>query len=189
MTPDQLRALADALLPMAAAPCFDGIDIERAAAYLRALADAQPVTWIAHNLTTGHVKWTTDRCRARGWTRSVNLRVKPLYAHPAPAVPQAEPIADSDADYWLRNRRPILDAIERAGFVLMSNASGFWLHPRGTTDAQAEPKREPLTDERIASVCLSYRHDFGLLSGDEQAGLMLEARAWERAFRKEWQHD
>ena len=52
---------------------------------------------------------------------------------------------------------------------------------------QAEPKREPLTDERIASVCLSYRHDFGLLSGDEQAGLMLEARAWERAFRKEWQ--
>lgn len=52
---------------------------------------------------------------------------------------------------------------------------------------QDEPKREPLTDERIASVCLSYRHDFGLLSGDEQAGLMLEARAWERAFRKEWQ--
>lgn len=91
MTPDELRALADALLPMAAAPCFDGIDVERAAAYLRALADAQPVAWIAHNLTTGHVKWTTDRCRARGWTRSVNLRVKPLYAHPAPAAPQAEP--------------------------------------------------------------------------------------------------
>jgi hypothetical protein len=54
-------------------------------------------------------------------------------------------------------------------------------------DEQAEPKRGPLTDERIASVCLSYRHDFGLLSGDEQTGLMLEARAWERAFRKEWQ--
>lgn len=43
MTPDELRALADALLPMAAAPCFDGIDVERAAAYLRAQADARPV--------------------------------------------------------------------------------------------------------------------------------------------------
>lgn len=88
MTPDELRALADALLPMAAAPCFDGIDVERAAAYLRAQADARPVAWIARNLTTGRVKWTTDRCRARGWTRDANLRVRLLYAHPAPAVPQ-----------------------------------------------------------------------------------------------------
>lgn len=61
--------------------------VDAAIRHLRAQADAQPVAWIAHNLTTGHVKWTTDRCRARGWTRSVNLRVKPLYAHPAPAVP------------------------------------------------------------------------------------------------------
>lgn len=39
MNPDELRALADTLLPMAAAPCFDGIDVERAAAYLRAQAE------------------------------------------------------------------------------------------------------------------------------------------------------
>ncbi len=57
----------------------------------------------------------------------------------APAAPQAAPMADSDADYWLRNRQSILDGIERAGFMLMSNASGFWLHPRGKTDAQAGP--------------------------------------------------
>lgn len=84
MTPDELRALADALDRLKFR--CDGIDdaclVEDAADYLRACADAEPVTWIAHNLTTGHVKWTTDRCRARGWTRSVNLRVKPLYAHP-----------------------------------------------------------------------------------------------------------
>lgn len=169
MTPNELRALAEALDRLKFR--CDGIDdaclVEDAADYLRACADAEPVTWIAHNLTTGHVKWTTDRCRARGWTRSVNLRVKPLYAHPAPAVPQAEPIADSDADYWLRNRQAILDAIERAGFVLMSNASGFWLHPRGTTDAQAEPKREPLSDEqieipdylRLQIACTAAAHD------------------------------
>ena len=83
--------------------------------------------------------WISDVCR---WLRD----------GPPAAAPQAEPIADSDADYWLRNRQAILDAIERAGFVLMSNASGFWLHPRGTTDAQAEPKREPLTVRRILEI-------------------------------------
>lgn len=200
MTSDELRALADALEPMAKAPRFEDFDVPAFCAWVRAQADAQPVAWIARNLTTGRVKWTTDRCRARGWTRDANLRVKLLYAHPAPAVPagwqlvpveptpemlsavgmmdgydwhapgcspdadhanwysamiaaapaapQAESMADSDADYWLRNRQAILDAIERAGFMLMSNASGFWLHPRGTTDAQAEP----LSDERIAEI-------------------------------------
>jgi hypothetical protein len=68
---------------------------------------------------------------------------------------QVEPIADSDADYWLRNRQAILDAIERAGFMLMSNASGFWLHPRGKIDAQAKPKREPLSDEQMRAVLIA----------------------------------
>lgn len=36
-------------------------------------------------------------------------------------------IGGSDADYWLRHRQAILDAIRRDGFVLMSNACGFWL--------------------------------------------------------------
>ena len=48
-------------------------------------------------------------------------------------------------------------------------------------------RRKPLSDAQLASVCLSYRHDFGLLDAAEQARLMLEARDWERAFRKEWQ--
>lgn len=87
MTPDELRALADALEPMARAPRFEDFDVPAFCAWVRAQADAQPVAWIARNLTTGRVKWTTDRCRARGWTRDANLRVKLLYAHPAPAVP------------------------------------------------------------------------------------------------------
>lgn len=85
MNPDELSALADAL----SVPHRDlaTVDVIRAADYLRAQADALPVAWIARNLTTGRVKWTTDRCRARGWTRDANLRVRLLYAHPAPAVP------------------------------------------------------------------------------------------------------
>ena len=42
-----------------------------------------------------------------------------------------------------------------------------------------------LTDEQIASVCLSYRHDFGLLPDEDKRRLMFEAREWERAFAKE----
>lgn len=43
MKPDDLRALADALEPMAQAPRFVGRDIPAFCAYLRAQADAQPV--------------------------------------------------------------------------------------------------------------------------------------------------
>ena len=72
MTPTELRAPADALLPMAAAPCFDGIDIERAAAYLRAQADAQPVAEVQ---SAGAILF-----------EPLPLGTK-LYTRPAPAVP------------------------------------------------------------------------------------------------------
>jgi chromosome segregation ATPase len=51
------------------------------------------------------------------------------------------------------------------------------------TEQSSELRR--LTNAQIASVCLSYRHDFGLLTDHQQSGLMFEAREWERAFRKE----
>lgn len=41
------------------------------------------------------------------------------------------------------------------------------------------------TDEQVASVCLSYRHDFGLLDPVEQQRLMMQARAWLQA----WGHE
>lgn len=44
MTPDQLRALADAL--DGCTPYRDSASVYQAAAYLRACADAQPVAWI-----------------------------------------------------------------------------------------------------------------------------------------------
>jgi len=38
------------------------------------------------------------------------------------------------------------------------------------------------TDELINNMCLSYRHDFGLMTEKEQASLRFEAREWYRAI-------
>lgn len=43
----------------------------------------------------------------------------------------------------------------------------------------------PLSESQIASACLSYRHDFGLLDSDKQKVLILEAKEWYRAFGKQ----
>lgn len=41
------------------------------------------------------------------------------------------------------------------------------------------------TDEQVASACLSYRHDFGLLPEDERKTVMFQAREWLHAWQKE----
>ena len=43
----------------------------------------------------------------------------------------------------------------------------------------------PLTDAQIINACYSYRHDFGLLTTQEQESLIFQAREWEHAFSKE----
>jgi hypothetical protein len=40
----------------------------------------------------------------------------------------------------------------------------------------------PLTDRDLASACLSYRHDFGLMDETNRGLLMFQAREWARAF-------
>ena len=140
MTPNELRALAEALDRLKFR--CDGIDdaclVEDAADYLRACADAEPVTWIAHNLTTGHVKWTTDRCRARGWTRSVNLRVKPLYAHPAPAVP---------AGWKLVPVEPTPEMLGAGSYAVdLHSHSPIGVYAAMLAAAPVPPQREPAHD-------------------------------------------
>lgn len=41
------------------------------------------------------------------------------------------------------------------------------------------------TDAQVASACMSYRHDFGLLSDDERKTVMFQAREWLHAWQKE----
>lgn len=61
-----------------------------------------------------------------------------------------------------------------------------WKLPIGTKLYTApQPSCQPLTDAQIASACLSYRHDFGLLSKQEQESIIFKAREWERALGKE----
>jgi hypothetical protein len=52
------------------------------------------------------------------------------------------------------------------------------------TDRENVSEWKP-TDAQVASACLSYRHDFGLLPSLEQDVLMWRAREWLRAWQKE----
>ena len=54
---------------------------------------------------------------------------------------------------------------------------------RGFRDGVASVAR--FTDAQIASVCMSFRHDFGLLDDANKAQLVDDARSWEYAFAKE----
>lgn len=56
---------------------------------------------------------------------------------------------------------------------------------REALEPASQPARQPLTDKQIASACFSYRHDFGLLSKQEQESIIFQAREWERALEKE----
>ena len=98
MDANELRALADAL-DDCDPPYYESspqinrsLDacIAKAADYLRAQADAQPVAWLRPE------NRVEEECTAR--TRISIGKIcppigtwQPLYAHPAPAVPQAEP--------------------------------------------------------------------------------------------------
>lgn len=56
-----------------------------------------------------------------------------------------------------------------------------WQQARAALEAQPA-KRGPLTDEQLASACLSYRHDFGLMNDMQRAALMAQAAQWARVF-------
>jgi hypothetical protein len=49
-------------------------------------------------------------------------------------------------------------------------------------EALAEQPAQPLTDADYYNACLSYRHDFGLMSGEDRQKLVFEAKEWARAF-------
>jgi hypothetical protein len=52
-----------------------------------------------------------------------------------------------------------------------------------TKQNEKKEKQEP-TDEQIDSACLSYRHDFGLLSVGVQDYIRFQAREWAAALAK-----
>jgi hypothetical protein len=57
----------------------------------------------------------------------------------------------------------------------------------GELEAEVARLREVTpTDNQVASACLSYRHDFGLMDKPARDGLMWQAKEWLHAWRKEF---
>jgi len=159
MTPDQLRALADALRKMRwhLMSIDDACDLEHAADYLLACADEKPVAWRVE------VRWT-DTSRDRGrWRKyadyateksalssqqrfanpgDIESRVRSLYLHPAPAAPQAEPPRQAGQEISL-------GALMREQRQSRIVAGAF---PDGNPAAKAmiaqTPQAEPVSDPR-----------------------------------------
>ena len=181
MSPDELRALAKALNHMGLAPCKEAAD------YLRACADAQPVGWMHPD---GRVvpTATMDQAYRDGGAMQSSLRdyTIPLYAAPVP--PQAAPVPPQAEPSQLAGQEISLGALMREQRQSRIVAGAY---PDGNPNAgammaqtpQAWPQREPLSDGQLASVCLSYRHDFGLLDKYERDCIVNEARRWADAFR------
>lgn len=56
--------------------------------------------------------------------------------------------------------------------------------PEDCLDTAPMAGSEPLTEQQIASACLSYHHGFGLMTEIEKSLLMRVARDWERALSR-----
>jgi len=127
MTNDELRALADALEPMAKAPRFEDMDVPAFCRWLRAQADAQPVAWVD----------VTDSYEGPYIFHGKELLPAgrhDLYTRPAPAAPQPEP-----------KRPAFLDEIDRAKEHVASWPQ--WMKDATVSAAATllvtEPKRDP----------------------------------------------
>lgn len=111
----------------------------RAAAAREALAalasepQAEPVATLTISVDGST---TTIDCDWGAAVRHWPVGTYPLYTHPAPPVEQpAAPDLNSVQLFWIENRTKILDGIDAAGYVLMSNQDGFWLMKKGSPAA------------------------------------------------------
>ena len=147
MTNDELRALADALEPMARAPRFEDFDVPAFCAWVRACADAKPVGYVTAN---GLRSLRQDDATVLLYAHDYLIRPDhvALYTYPAPAAPQAEPI---DPHMIVADDRFPDEQAEPSD-----------------DNEQAEPKREPNPDEVICPAC---NHQFRAIPENVQAQL------------------
>lgn len=87
-----------------------------------------------------------------------------------------------DAEDWIRRLHAELETL-RAGYEAARLEIESLRASHG--QAPAQPVVPAFTEAQIASACLSYRHDFGLLGETDRKSMMWIARQWERAFAKE----
>ena len=84
--------------------------------------------WHIPRYGKGYSEWAEDKGRY-AWDLTEELwaawQARAALSHPS--TPQTE-VAGTVEQYWMDNRGKILDAIEAAGFRLLSNSQGFWLN-------------------------------------------------------------
>ena len=177
MTPDELRALADALEPMARAPRFEDFDVPGFCEWVRACADAEPVGYVTAN---GLRSLRQDDATVLLYAHDYLIRPDhvALYTHPAPAAPQAEQPIDLDAVAMQQMRQAAAESTwmpaEYSGDDWISDVCR-WLRdgpPQAEPidphmivaddrfpDEQAEPKRDqPLLDLLAVIHCDGGHH-------------------------------
>lgn len=72
-----------------------------------------------------------------------------------------------EPDYWL-------------GYGLQAHTEKPF---EGATPLYTTPQqRKPLTDADYVNACMSYRHDFGLMTQEQRDKLLFTAKEWARAF-------
>lgn len=169
MTPDELRALADALEPMAKAPRFEDFDVPAFCAWVRAQADAQPVPDVPAGWKLVPVEPTPEMLD-EGCDVDARAEVIKKYA--------AMPV--------IRNPENCCSCGEVLAVQYRAMLAAAPAVP------QAEPKREPLSEEQMRAVLITEARriaaqagekDLDSLTVDEEmlAQVMLAGRAVERA--------
>ena len=66
-------------------------------------------------------------------------------------------------------------------------ASGlrYWSEPDNRHEVAlytTPQQRKPLTDADYVNACMSYRHDFGLMTQEQRDKLLFTAKEWARAY-------
>jgi hypothetical protein len=74
-----------------------------------------------------------------------------------------------------------IEALNQKAMHLIDENQRLRAELKCNTPPAAQPA-VPLTEKCLASACLSYRHDFGLMDETDRGLLMFQAREWARAF-------
>ena len=192
-----IAALADALesADWSNVSIGNKVMLQCAISTLRTISSAtggyEPVAWLAEY--DGHVSVTANHDTMSQWKDVLGRKITPLHAIQATG---GDAVAGEAFDVMSTIDPDYAESFERFPDIAGCGTPGCTdpnceygkeddaaLAALRSPDVAAIPL-EP-TVEQVRSACLSYRHDFGLLTVVEAAIVKSEAREWLRAWQKE----